>query len=600
MRTHPRRFGRDGLGKAWILALVLSFVLTMAARDAAACGVFAMPMPGDGDIAAHLPFLSVEQVLLFWDQATGTEDFVRETRFERADRAFGFVVPTPTRPEVAAVAKAPFDDLRRDFPFEAPPALMGVGGGPPGAVAAAAPPPPVVVLAQQRIGVFTAFTLATTDAGAFEAWLGKNGFAIAEAAKPWIAHYVGLQFFFVALRYDPARHDAGAGPSTGSGMTSQTVRIRFHTPNPYYPYMEPGHPPAPGLDPSRMLAGWLVTREPMKAVASILPDEGSPPTWRRPWVDGQSYALPPAELKAKLAPDLADLVPDAPLVTVQTFHDFKRSRAGYGDVVLAPATPVTLTPAEIDARRFLLPVVDPTLLTPRAAHMAMVGCAVAGGARSWPSTWAASLAWLFGLAALLARRVRRAGAAACVAALLACHATAPTNDVADGALDPLATSAVSDASAPAPPAPLVTREDHEANALAILSGRVPPGGIGYAMDEAPPIVPVRPPAAAPGSVKAKIVSGDADALEAAVLATHAHSVLCYRRGLEDDPSMEGKLRLEVTRAASGGATVKVVKNRGLSAAVAECCSRSLERTVDDLPGRAGRAVLELAFKPTAE
>ena len=54
-----------------------------------------------------LPFLTVEQVLIFWDKESGVEDFIRKTRFDRTGKPFGFVIPTPSTPEVFA-AKAPF------------------------------------------------------------------------------------------------------------------------------------------------------------------------------------------------------------------------------------------------------------------------------------------------------------------------------------------------------------------------------------------------------------------------------------------------------------------------------------------------------------
>jgi len=81
------------------------------------------------------------------------------------------------------------------------------------------------------------------------------------AGKTWAKHHVAKKSFFVAFRYD-AQGDAGAPK-----LTSETVRIRFHTPAAYYPYMEPVHAASEEGKPRR-LEGWIVTRDPMTPVAA--------------------------------------------------------------------------------------------------------------------------------------------------------------------------------------------------------------------------------------------------------------------------------------------------------------------------------------------
>ena len=150
--------------RALFVVLGLLAVVTLAG-DAGACGAFFMKPPRpltEQELAGQLPFLSVENVMLVWDRATETEDFVREARFAKADQKFGFVVPTPTRPEVFKVDGDPFKTLRDAYPYDpplppAPPGgLRGIGAGGAGAAPGNGAPPPVVVLSQQRIGSFTA------------------------------------------------------------------------------------------------------------------------------------------------------------------------------------------------------------------------------------------------------------------------------------------------------------------------------------------------------------------------------------------------------------------------------------------------------------
>ena len=66
------------------------------------------------------PSLSREKVLLIHDIEQGRQHFIREVAFRRATEPFGFVVPTPARPEVEAVKRTPFTNLRDAFPFNPP------------------------------------------------------------------------------------------------------------------------------------------------------------------------------------------------------------------------------------------------------------------------------------------------------------------------------------------------------------------------------------------------------------------------------------------------------------------------------------------------
>jgi hypothetical protein len=469
---------------AWLTLVVTAL---LGARNAAACGALAGPR---GVAPAELPFLTVERVLLVWDKDTGTEDFVREARFDRAGKAFGFVVPVPTLPEVAAVAQAPFDALEVHYPFEPVRAPTGLAVPGRGASGAGEAPSPVVVLAQQRIGSFTAFTLSATDAGALDRWLADNGFEMTVEARPWTARYVASGYYFVAFRYEPK-----AAQAATAGMTSETVRIRFHTPNPFYPYMEPVHAgQGRGVAP-RMLSGWLVTREQMSPVSARSSTVQGQRAWERPWQAGLMYRPSADELGKVLEPALSKIVPSAGPLIVQTFRDTKPSREGYGDVVLVPSKAEAPNAAADAARRTLLSAVDPTLVeeswvTPPPASPTKV----APPAEPWPaapreehrcsighpgaSPALGTSAVMLGVCAtlLLARRTRRRTlvtfVAAVAAALLVTSCRKPHPDA-----DPRENTVVVPPPSVPPPFSLGSRAAREANGLALLRGEEPAGAI---------------------------------------------------------------------------------------------------------------------------
>jgi hypothetical protein len=301
-------------GSALLVAAGLCAVAA-ASPNARACALFGREAPE----SERRPSLAYEQTLIVYDAEKHREHFVREVVFQEAREPFGFVVPTPARPEVAKVAKSPFAKLREEFPFR------WVNPERVARLAAAGMEDSVEVLEVTRVGRFTAFVLSASDAAGLKSWLSRNGFATTPETAVWLAHYVKLGFFYVAMRYEPAPGDKGK-------TKAETVRISFDSPLPYYPYLEPDAPAgkAAGKSP-RLLEIWLVSTRDFVPVA---PRSGEKADRVRPFLDGSRYSA--KNLRSKLASAVdAALLPDGQL-RLQRFADQKRSRAGFGDVDFVP------------------------------------------------------------------------------------------------------------------------------------------------------------------------------------------------------------------------------------------------------------------------
>lgn len=331
-------------------ALGLTALATFPSHEAEACGGFFAPREG-----ARRPSLSYEQVLLIHDANAEKEHFIREVTFDGADSAFGFVVPTPTRPEVAKVDRSPFTALRTAFPFRVAlaPRGGGIGLGATGGMGHGAGGG-VQVLEVKTVGKFTAFVLKADDPAALADWLAKNKLVSTPEADRWLAHYVKMKFFYVAMRYD------GAKPGEPSKLTSETVRISFDTPAPYYPYFEPDPPKGATAGPHRLLDLWLVANDPVVPVS--LHTDGDTRQWVRPLRAGHVTKGPfPSTI---LEPALTALIPSSvSSVSVQTFADQKVSRAGYGDILFVPeAAPEDAESTKRVAKlKPMLAVLDPSL-----------------------------------------------------------------------------------------------------------------------------------------------------------------------------------------------------------------------------------------------
>jgi hypothetical protein len=295
------------------------------AREAEACGAFFRPQA-----MKRAPSLSFERVLIIHDPATETQHFVREVAFKGGQETFGFVVPTPSRPEVFKVKTSPFDKLEAVFPF-APPRQRGMDGskgGPPGAGGGA--PPKVVILDIKRIGSFVAFVLKATDASALDKWLKDNKLGSTPENDKWLAEYVARDFYYVAFRYEPTK-DA----SVDGSLKAETVRISFKTPVPFYPYREPTHPADVEGAKQRAVALWLVSPQALAPVA--MTKEGGKDVWVNPFAEGWRRDQIPGSLIANtLSDDDKKLVDEKKTYFVQPLEDQKTKRTDYGDVVFLP------------------------------------------------------------------------------------------------------------------------------------------------------------------------------------------------------------------------------------------------------------------------
>lgn len=294
-------------------------------QPAEACGAF---FAKDAD-PSRRPSLSVERVLILHDPSAQTEHFIREVVFRGGKDPFGFVVPTPTKPQVFKVEVSPFDGFERAFPFVQPPPRPPDRGSGPDAAPAGSGVASVDVLEVKKVGSFTAFVLAASDAKALQGWLNDNGLTSTAENDAWLAGYVAREFFYVAFRYEP-----GDAAST-EALKAETVRVTFSTPVGFYPYREPSH--ALGTTTAeRVVALWYASPAPVVPVS--LGKDGDTEVWVKPFKEGWSRRdVPFVALTQYLGPEEDKLVPAVQAMSVQPFEDQKTTRPEFGDVVFLPA-----------------------------------------------------------------------------------------------------------------------------------------------------------------------------------------------------------------------------------------------------------------------
>lgn len=216
-------------------------------RDAAGCG--GVVHPGERVDVAD------ETALIVWDAKTKTQHFVRRATFRSTGYDFGFLVPTPTRPQLAAAEDDLFTELAR---LTAPkveyrtvvemPGGCGGGSAPTGSDSGRfVPGGRVVVLERTRVGDFDAAVLAFQPgakadpaAGAAELadWLIANGYAFTPSLRAWLEPYARDGWVITAFKI-AAEPKPADKKEVAINLGARPVRMSFQTERPFFPYREP-------------------------------------------------------------------------------------------------------------------------------------------------------------------------------------------------------------------------------------------------------------------------------------------------------------------------------------------------------------------------
>jgi hypothetical protein len=183
---------------------------------------------------------------------------VRRALFDTTATTFGFIVPTPTVPQLGEVAATVFDTLakvtapeiveRSERTFE-PSCVCGLFLR--GSTKAAAPFEAAVrVIATQTVAGYSAVVLEADEAGALSKWLADHGYDDPPTLREWVAPYIAAKWKLTAFRLTTA-------DSVESVRTS-VVRMSFATAQPFFPYREPSDQRAaralpPGATPDKRL-----------------------------------------------------------------------------------------------------------------------------------------------------------------------------------------------------------------------------------------------------------------------------------------------------------------------------------------------------------
>ena len=130
--------------------------------------------------------INTEAAVIIWDEAHHTEHFIRSAVINSTHGDVGFLVPTPTTPELALADKRIFDLARKYLPIYRGNGPVPAASAPPGETDGKEP----VVVAEQDIGDYHAVTLDASDPVSLGNWLKKNDYLWTDSTAQWLGPYL--------------------------------------------------------------------------------------------------------------------------------------------------------------------------------------------------------------------------------------------------------------------------------------------------------------------------------------------------------------------------------------------------------------------------
>ena len=264
--------------------------------------------------------IATERALIVWDEKKHIEHFLRQATFDAKERNFGFLVPTPTVPQLVKADSGIFEHLENltNPPNPSDPLVVDEASS-----AYAKSASPVRVVKSQQIAGYDAVVLRANDVEGLQKWLKAHGYKSSPDLMKWLQPYIERKWVVTAFKI--AKQNFGERE-----ITLSAVRMSFSAETPFYPYREP-------QSPQNSLEEGASERRLKVYFCGVSPIQAQMETSRTGWNATTLYQKPLATEDAvaitnalHLAPDV---LPEGSLLTV--LQDDSSPRIGTEDVIFA-------------------------------------------------------------------------------------------------------------------------------------------------------------------------------------------------------------------------------------------------------------------------
>ena len=180
-----------------------------------------------------LPAINADQtVILLWDKERQMEHFIRKASFRGQGDSVGFLVPSPSRPQLEESGNSAFSYLAEiTVPAPAAPAFSIGCAAAPSAVPLSNR---VRVIEEKTVAGYDTVVLAADSGKALMEWLKEHQYAYTPEVAAWAQPYLDQKWYMVAMKI--------AKPAAGKAdpeLSASALRISFKTDRPLFPYREP-------------------------------------------------------------------------------------------------------------------------------------------------------------------------------------------------------------------------------------------------------------------------------------------------------------------------------------------------------------------------
>lgn len=174
-----------------------------------------------------------QNVILLWDRDRQMEHFIRKANFRGEEDSVGFLVPSPSRPQLEESGNSAFSYLSEiTTPHEQSGSMFPIGCS----VAPTSIPNSlgVRVIEERTLAGFDTVVLAADSGQALTEWLKEHHYAYTPEVAAWAQPYLDQKWYMVAMKITRT-----ASSTQKTGIAASALRISFKTDRPLFPYREP-------------------------------------------------------------------------------------------------------------------------------------------------------------------------------------------------------------------------------------------------------------------------------------------------------------------------------------------------------------------------
>jgi hypothetical protein len=217
LQSLPRYYRGSSLG------CLLLFALCLAKTAPGCCAVS----------ATGVPAVNADQtVIMIWDRERQTEHFIRKASFRSEGDSVGFIVPTPSRPQLEESGNKAFPYLAQiTAPGESKHFELPIGCA---AVPQSDYSRSVRVIEEKTVAGYDAVVLAADSGSALVSWLRDHGYAFTPEVAAWAQPYLERRWYMTAMKIAKDRDNRA-----NAALAASALRITFKTDRPLFPYREP-------------------------------------------------------------------------------------------------------------------------------------------------------------------------------------------------------------------------------------------------------------------------------------------------------------------------------------------------------------------------